>query len=98
MKAQGTECPRAGSTHDPKYGFPRTLLLETVWKVKIVPIVESDERADRNQQALFGHLTLPETTINESFSYFPDSLSRDCLESPDGYQTGAAQANIEGLG
>src|ERR671912_605564 len=27
---------------------------------------------------------------------FPDSLSRDCLESPDGHQTGATQAGIEG--
>ena len=52
----------------------KTTSRETVWKVKIVPIVESDERADRNQQALFGHLTLPETTFNEPSSYFPDSL------------------------
>jgi hypothetical protein len=47
---------------------------ETVWKIRIVPIVESHERADRDQQALFGHLTLPETPSNEPSSYFPDSL------------------------
>jgi hypothetical protein len=47
---------------------------ETVWKIRIVPIVESHERADRDQQALFGHLTLPETPFNEPSSYFPDSI------------------------
>jgi hypothetical protein len=56
--------------------FPRRQLLETVWKIKIVRIVESHERAERDQQALFGHLTLPESTFNEPSSYFPDSLSR----------------------
>src|SRR5215218_9393149 len=29
---------------------------------------------------------------------WPKSSSRDCLESPDGHQTGATQANIEGQG
>jgi hypothetical protein len=30
--------------------------------------------ADRDQQALFGHLMLPKTTSNKPSSYFPDSL------------------------
>jgi hypothetical protein len=59
--------------------FPRRPLLETVWKIKIVRIVESHERAERDQQALFGHLTLPETTFNEPSSYFPNSLSRQLV-------------------
>ena len=52
----------------------RELSRETVWKIKIVPIVESHERADRDQQPLFSHLTLPEATFNEPSSYFLDSL------------------------
>src|SRR5919112_658954 len=52
------------------------LPLETVWKVETVTILESHEWADRDQQALFGHLMLPETTFNKPSSYFPDSLSR----------------------
>src|SRR5215212_7481837 len=29
---------------------------------------------------------------------FPNSFSRDCLETPDGHQTGATQADTEGRG
>jgi hypothetical protein len=47
---------------------------ETVWKIDTVPILESHEWADRDQQALFGHLMLPETAFNKHSSYFPDSL------------------------
>jgi hypothetical protein len=52
---------------------------ETVWKSKTAPILESHERADRDQQALYRLLMLPETTFNEPSSYFPDSLTRGLL-------------------
>ena len=47
---------------------------ETVWKIETVTILDSHEWADRDQQALFGHLMLPETTFNKPSSYCPDSL------------------------
>src|SRR5829696_5210201 len=53
-------------------GLPR----ETVWKIETGPILKSHERTGRDQQALFSHLVLPETTFNEPSSYSPDSLSR----------------------
>jgi hypothetical protein len=56
------------------FEFPRRHLRETVWKIRIFPILEFHKRADIDQQPLFGHLTLPETTFNEPSSYFPDSL------------------------
>jgi hypothetical protein len=52
------------------HGLPR----ETVWKIKTAPILESHERADWDQQTLFGRTVLAEIRFNEPYSYFPDSL------------------------
>jgi hypothetical protein len=56
---------------------------ETVWKIETDPILKAHERADRNQQALFSPLVLPETTFNKPSSYFPDSLRRVLLGNSD---------------
>ena len=82
-----TKCRRALEYGNQAFGYPpkpasiHELPIETVWKIGTGPIVESLERADRDQQALFGHLVLPETTLAEPSGYFPDSLIRVLSET-----------------
>src|SRR4051794_23658436 len=75
----------SGFIHFPGYGFSRMSLLETVWKLKTGPVLESQERADRDQQALFGRTVLPEIRFNEPYSYFPVSLTNHTLGNWDNY-------------
>jgi hypothetical protein len=67
---QRTPHQRWGLLNISIYELPR----ETVWKIETGPIVEPYGRAKRDQNALFGRLTLPETIFVEFFRDFPDSF------------------------
>jgi hypothetical protein len=57
---------------------------ETVWEIKVAPILESHEWADREQQALSGHLMAPKTILEKPSNYFPDSLRRGVFSETRG--------------
>jgi len=57
----------------------RTPLLETVWKVRLISLVGSQESSKGSQEGSFGHLTGHRMRPPEHSSDFPDSLSRETV-------------------
>src|SRR5215218_217183 len=57
----------------------RIPLLETVWKVRLISLVGSQESSKGSQEGPFGHLTGHRMRPPEHSSDFPDSLSRETV-------------------
>jgi hypothetical protein len=83
MRAQGLEEAASPATVENLVcgGLPlfTEIPRETVWKIKVAPILESHKWADREQQALSGHLMAPKTILEKPSNYFPDSLLKFIL-------------------
>src|SRR5215216_2879582 len=74
--------------------FPRTPLLETVWKIRMGFTMGSDETLKRGQKPSYCRFCATKTRYLDPSSYFPNSFRRGILgnsgEQKEGWRTYAS--------